>query len=108
MESRKMVLMNLVENWLNTVGEGESEMSWASTTNTHTLACVKQTVSGKLLSNTGSPAWCFVMAERGEMGGGEEGSVQRDVDKITTEERCCMAETETTLYSNFHQSKKNL
>ena len=81
MESRKMVLLNLVENWLDTVGEGESEMNWASTTDIHTLACVKQIVSGKLLYNTGSPVWCSVMAERGEMGGGEEGSVQRDVDK---------------------------
>ena len=62
MESRKMVLMNLVENGLVDIpGEGESGMNWESSNNIHSLSHVKQTVSGKLLYNTGSPVWHSVM-----------------------------------------------
>ena len=97
MESRTMVLMNLVEkelvdsagegeggmNWerwfwwtylqewngdasienglVHTVWEGESGTNGESSINIYTLSCVKQMDSGKLLCNTGSPAWLSVM-----------------------------------------------
>ena len=62
MESRKMLLMNLVENGLvDTPGEGESGMNWESSNDIQSLSRVKQTVSGKLLYNTGSPVWHSVM-----------------------------------------------
>ena len=42
MESRKMVLMNLVKNKLvDTVGEDEGRMDWESSTDMYMLSCVK-------------------------------------------------------------------
>ena len=42
MESRKMVLMNLVENGLlDTVGEGEGGMNWESNIDIYALQHVK-------------------------------------------------------------------
>ena len=42
MESRKMVLMNLVENGVvDTVGKGEGEMNCKSDIDLYTLSCVK-------------------------------------------------------------------
>ena len=66
MESRKMVLMNLlaglqwrhrhIENrFVDTVGEGESGMS----TLKHISPCVRQPASGNLLYDTGSSKQVF-------------------------------------------------
>ena len=42
MESRKMILMSLVENGLvDTVGEGEDGRNWESNLDICTLSCVK-------------------------------------------------------------------
>ena len=42
MKSRKMFLMNLVENGLiDTVGEGEGQMNLESSIDIHTISCVK-------------------------------------------------------------------
>ena len=43
--------------------------------NMYTLSCVQEITSGKLLFNIGSPAWCSVMTQRGEMG---EGKLKRE------------------------------
>ena len=60
MESRKMFLMNLVENGLmDRVGEGENGTNWESGIDIYTIMC--KIGSGKLLHNIGSPAWCSVM-----------------------------------------------
>ena len=57
-----MVLMILVESRLvDTVGEDEGGKKWESSIDIYTLSCVKQIDSGKLLNNTGSPAWDSVM-----------------------------------------------
>ena len=57
-----MVLMILVESRLvDTVGEGEGGKNWESSIDIYTLSCVKQIDGGKLLNNTGSPAWDSVM-----------------------------------------------
>ena len=57
-----MVLMNLAENGHADIpGEGESGMNWESSNNIHSLSRVKQTDSGKLLHNTGSPVCHSVM-----------------------------------------------
>ena len=75
--------MNLVENgFVGTAEESESGTNGESSTDiyiyihthTHTLSCVKQKVSGKLLNNTGSPAWRSVMTWRGGVGGGQGAS----------------------------------
>ena len=60
MESRKMVLMNLGENDLvDTAREGKGGMNRKIALAYIHYAC--KTVSGKLLSNTGSPVWCPVL-----------------------------------------------
>ena len=64
-----MVLMNLsagkdtdVEDCLvGTAREGEGARNRDSSTDIYTLPCVKQIVSGKLLSSTRSSAQCSVM-----------------------------------------------
>ena len=51
------------ENGLvNTVAEGESGTNRESSIDIYTLSCVKYIASGMLLYNTGSPAWCSVIA----------------------------------------------
>ena len=75
MESRKTVLMNLVENGLvGTAEESEGGMNGESSNDIYILSCAKQTVSGKLLNNTGSPARCSVTTWRGGVGGGQGAS----------------------------------
>ena len=45
MESRKIVLINLVENGLvDITGEGEGGMNWESSTDVYRLSCVRQIV----------------------------------------------------------------
>ena len=43
-----------------------------SSTDIYTLPRVKQLASGKLLYNTGSPAWCSVMTQRDGVQGRED------------------------------------
>ena len=51
-----------VENThVDTTGEGEGGMNWEMRIDIYTLPCVKQIVSGKLLSSTRSSAQCSVM-----------------------------------------------
>jgi len=51
-----------IENGLvNTVGNGESGTNRESSIDIYTLPCVKQIAGRKLLCNTGSPTWHFVM-----------------------------------------------
>ena len=49
--------------------------------------------SGKLLNNTGIPAWCSVRILRDGIWGGEGGMA----DKIMTDSHGCMAEKNTKL-----------
>ena len=59
-ESRKMVLMILVENRLvGTEGEGERGTNWESSINIYTQSC--KIDSGNLLNIIRNPAWCSVM-----------------------------------------------
>ena len=53
-------------------GEGESGINREVGTDIHTLPCIKQTASGKLLYSSGSSAWCSVVIWSGGMGGGRE------------------------------------
>ena len=59
-------------------GEGESGMNWESSIETYTLTCVKQTVNGKLLYNTGSsnPVLCDNL--EGWMGWGVGGTFKKE------------------------------
>ena len=51
-----------IENGLvDTVGDGEGGTNGESGIDIYKLSCVKETVGGKLLYNTGTPAWCSVM-----------------------------------------------
>ena len=62
--------MQIEDRLVDTVGEGKSGKSGASSINIYTLPCVNQRAGEKLLYNTGSPDWRSVMAQRGGMGGG--------------------------------------
>ena len=78
-----------------------------SSTDIYILSCVKHIASGKLLHNTGSPAWCSAMTWRGGKGEGKEAQEGEDTDtytyththtyKIMADLHCCIAETDTTL-----------
>ena len=71
MESRKMVLINLLtgkecrhglENELvDTVGEGKSGMNRESSLDIYILPCVKEIAGEKLLYNTGNQPWYSVI-----------------------------------------------
>ena len=67
MESRKIVPIQGrndadIENGLvDTVGEGEGGTNGASGVDIYKLSYVKETAGGKLLYNTGTPAWHSVM-----------------------------------------------
>ena len=63
----------------------------------HTLLCVKQMASGKLLESTGSSAWCSVMTSRD----GKESQEGGGNCILTPESLRCTAATNTTLYSNY-------
>ena len=63
-------------------------------------------VSGRLLNNTGSPAWCSMMTYRGGVEGGEGGPGTKGdmyvcvciyIYIIMTDSHCRMAETNTKL-----------
>ena len=43
---------------------GRSRTNWETSIDIYTLSCGKQLTSGKMLCNTGSPAWHFVMTWR--------------------------------------------
>ena len=43
------------------MGEGEGRTNWESSIEIYILSCVKQVTGWKLLSITGSTAWCSVM-----------------------------------------------
>ena len=55
---------------MDTAREGEPRANWESSTDVHTLSCVKQITSGKLLCDIGSPAWGSVSNWTGGMGYG--------------------------------------
>ena len=57
---------------MDTVGEGEGGTNEGSSIDIHMLPCVRKTAGEKLLFNTGSPAWCSVMTQRGGVGEGRE------------------------------------
>ena len=67
MESRKIVPMQGrndadIENGLvDMVGEGEGGTNGESGIDIYKLSCIKEIAGGKLLNNTGTPAWCSVM-----------------------------------------------
>ena len=54
---------------VDTAGEGEGGMSWESSSDLHTLSCVKWRASGKLPNSTGRSTWCSVMTWAGGAGG---------------------------------------
>ena len=63
-------------------------------TDIYILRYVKQTASGKLLYNTGSPAMLRDDADGWDGGGGREAPEEEDI--YMTYSRCCMAQTITT------------
>ena len=70
-------------------------------THTYTLSCVKQMASGNLWYRTGSSVQCSVMTQRGGMWvGGREAQDGGDIYIFMTDSHC-MAETNTTLQSNY-------
>ena len=80
MESRKMVLMNLVENWVvDTLGKGGGGTNWESSIDIYSLSCVRQTVSGKLLNNTGSQPGALWWPPGAEWGKEKEKSKGRNL-----------------------------
>ena len=67
-----------VENGsVDTVEEEKSGTNRECSINIYTLSCIKQIAGEKLLFNTGSPARCSVMTQRGGMGVGKEDSRRR-------------------------------
>jgi len=92
MESRKIVLMYQFtgkkwrckwREWTCGHSGARSKTNWGSSTDIYTLSCVKHIASGKLLYNTGSPAWCSVMTWRGGMGEGKEAQEGEDTHTHT-------------------------
>ena len=75
MESGKMVLMNLFteKEWRRSCSEwtfgqaglGNGGTNWECNIDICTLSCIKYIAMGKLLYNTGSPAWHSVIIYRG-------------------------------------------
>ena len=57
----------------------------------------KQIDSGKLLNNTGNPAWCSVMIQRSGLRDRRQAQEGRDICIIMTNSYCFMAETNTKL-----------
>ena len=55
------------------MGEEEGELNWESKIDIHTLPCIKQIASEKLLYSTESSAQCSEMTWRGKMGAGVGG-----------------------------------
>ena len=51
--------MKMQNELVDPVGEGESRTTGESSIDVDTPLRVKQIASGKLLYNTGSPAWCL-------------------------------------------------
>ena len=69
-----------VENRIvDTVREEQGRMNWENNIDIYTPPCVQQIADKKLLSNTGSPAWCSVMTWRGGMWGREGDSKARSI-----------------------------
>ena len=56
---------------VDTVREEQGRMNWENNIDIYTPPCAQQIADKKLLSNTGSPAWCSVMTWRGGMVGRE-------------------------------------
>ena len=53
--------MQIEDRLVDTVGEGKSGKSGASSINIYMLPCLNYRAGEKLLFNTGSPAWHSVM-----------------------------------------------
>ena len=70
----------------------EDGMNWESSTDIHTIPCVQQKASGKLLCSTGSSAGCSVMTYRGRREAQEGG----DICTHTADSLHCTSETNTT------------
>ena len=69
-----------IENKLvDPVGEGESRTTGESSIDVDTPLRVKQIASGKLLYNTGSPAWCLWWPRGVEWGQGKEAQEEGDL-----------------------------
>ena len=90
-----------IENRLvGTTGKGEGGMNWESSTETYTSPYAQQMTSGNFLWDTGSSSQCPTTTWRGgvewEVGG------RRHMYCIPMVDSCgCMAETNTTLLSNY-------
>lgn len=62
---------------------------------------VKQIASGKLVYNTGNPAWCSVTSQGDGMGVGVGRQAQEGRDIVMTNSSYPTAEINTTSYSNY-------
>ena len=76
----------------DTAGLGEDRVNWER--------------SGKLLNNMGRAARCSVMMQRGGTREGREVQDGGRLHIILSDSHCCMAEINTTLWSNYPPIKK--
>ena len=72
-------------------------MNWENSTDIYTLPYVKQAASGKLLYNTGNPAWRSVTTQRAGMGAGSQAQEGEDICTHTVDSLYCTAEMNKTL-----------
>ena len=78
--------------------EGVGGMNRETSIDTHTLQCVKQIASRKLLYSRGSSAWCPAMTWRGGMvGDGREVQEGGSICMHIADSHSCTVETNTTL-----------
>ena len=90
---------DIEDRLVDTVGEGGDGTNWQSSTETYTLAYVKQTASGNLLYNRDS----FNLVRHSNLEGwnravgGREVPEDGDIRILIAESCCCMPETNTTL-----------
>ena len=91
-----------IENGLgDTVGEGLNGRNGERSINIYALSCVKRIVGEKLLYNTGSLVWYFVMTWRGRMGKGREAQKGGDICIIMADFHFRMAEINSLLKKIF-------
>ena len=70
-------------------GEGEGGTNWEIRNDTHTLPCIKQRASGKLVLCDDLDGW--------DGGAGREVQEGGDIGVHVADSLCCTAETNTTL-----------
>ena len=86
-----------IENrFVDTTGEGEGDELREEDWYIYTIMC-KIVASGNLLYSAGTSARCSVMTEKG----GKETQEGGDIRTLIADSRCCTAETNTTLESNY-------